>query len=70
MLSSAKKTTRNRFNDGILTTFGKIDAQEIAEVDGQPVQLAALLMKKYGWSSADAQHKVDLFMTRISSISQ
>lgn len=70
MLSSAKKTARNRFNDGILTTFGKIDAQEIAEVDGQPVQLATLLMKKYGWSSADAQHKVDLFMTRISSISQ
>lgn len=70
MLSAATKTARNRFNDGILTTFGKLDALEIADVDGRPVQLATLLMKKYGWSSADAQHKVDLFMTRISISSQ
>jgi hypothetical protein len=70
MLSAAKKTARQRFNDGILTTFGKLDALEIANVDGQPVQLATLLTKRYGWSSADAQHKVDLFMTRISSSSE
>jgi hypothetical protein len=70
MLSSAKNTARNRFNDGIVTTFGKLDALEIAAVDGRPDQLATLLMKKYGWNSADAQHKVDLFMTRISSNSK
>ncbi len=70
MISAAKKTARQRFNDGIVTTFGKVDALEIAEVDGRPVQLVTLLMKKYGWSSTDAQHKVDLFLTRISSSSR
>jgi hypothetical protein len=70
MLSAAKKTALQRFNYGIVTTFGKLDALEIAAVDGRPVQLATLLMKKYGWSTADAQHKVDLFMTQISSTSQ
>ena len=70
MLSSVNKIARKRFDDGIATTFGKLDALEIADIDGRSVQLATLLMKKYGWSSAVAQHKVDLFMTRIASSSE
>jgi hypothetical protein len=69
MLGLANKSARQKFNDGILTTFGKLDAFDIEKVDGRPDQLVINLMKYYGWSSADAQHKVNQFMRRISSSS-
>ena len=69
MLGLANKSARQKFNDGILTTFGKLDAFDIEKVDGRPDQLVINLMKYYGWSSVDAQHKVNQFMRRISNSS-
>ena len=66
----AKKPVKQIFNQGILTTFGKLDIPDIEEIDGRPDQLAALLIKRYDWSSTDAKRKVDLFMTRVLDNSQ
>ena len=66
----AKKPVKQIFNQGILTTFGKLDIPDIEEIDGRPDQLAALLIKRYDWSSTDAKRKVDLFMTRVLDTSQ
>jgi hypothetical protein len=65
-----KKPVKQIFNQGILTTFGKLDIPDIEEIDGRPDQLAALLIKRYDWSSNDAKRKVDLFMTRVLDSSQ
>ncbi len=67
MSSVAKKTAKQIFNHGIVTTFGKLDAIDIENVDGQPDQLVTLLVKKYGWSRTDAKHRVDLFTLRLSN---
>lgn len=66
----AKKPVKQIFNQGILTTFGKLDILDIEAIDGRPDQLAALLIKRYDWSSIDAKRKVDLFMTRVLDDSQ
>jgi hypothetical protein len=66
----AKKPVKQIFNQGILTTFGKLDILDIEAIDGRPDQLAALLSKRYDWSSIDAKRKVDLFMTRVLDDSQ
>ena len=66
----AKKPVKQIFNQGILTTFGKLDIPDIEEIDGRPDQLAALLIKRYDWSSNDAKRKVDLFMARVLDSSQ
>jgi hypothetical protein len=66
----AKKPVKQIFNQGILTTFGKLDIPDIEAIDGRPDQLAALLSKRYDWSSIDAKRKVDLFMTRVLDDSQ
>jgi hypothetical protein len=66
----AKKPVKQIFNQGILTTFGKLDILDIEAIDGRPDQLAALLSKRYDWSSTDAKRKVDLFMTRVLDNSQ
>jgi hypothetical protein len=66
----AKKPVKQIFNQGILTTFGKLDILDIEAIDGRPDQLAALLIKRYDWSSTDAKRKVDLFMTRVLDNSQ
>ena len=66
----AKKPVKQIFNQGILTTFGKLDILDIEAIDGRPDQLAALLIKRYDWSSTDAKRKVDLFMTRVLDSSQ
>ena len=66
----AKKPVKQIFNQGILTTFGKLDILDIEAIDGRPDQLAALLSKRYDWSSIEAKRKVDLFMTRVLDDSQ
>jgi hypothetical protein len=69
MLDVANKSAKRRFDAGILTTFGKLDTFDIEKVDGRPDQLLLNLMKYYGWSSVDAQRKVDQFMRQISNSS-
>ena len=66
MLGMENKSARQKFNDGILRTFGKLDALDIENVDGSPDQLVINLLKYYGWSSAVAQQKVNQFINRIS----
>lgn len=66
----AKKPVKQVFNQGILTTFGKLDILDIETIDGRPDQLAAFLIKRYDWSSTDVKRKVDLFMTRVLNSSQ
>lgn len=66
----AKKPVKQVFNQGILTTFGKLDILDIETIDGRPDQLAAFLIKRYDWNSTDAKRKVDLFMTRVLNSSQ
>lgn len=70
MLGVANRSATKTFNDGILTTFGKLDEFEIEELDGQPEKLVVALMKYYGWSDAGAREKVDQFLTRIASVTR
>jgi hypothetical protein len=67
MIDVTNKSATQRFNHGIVTTFGKLDAFDIEKIDGHPDKLVTFLMKEYGWSSADAQQKVDQLMTRVSN---
>jgi uncharacterized protein (DUF2132 family) len=50
-----------------MTTFGKLDADDISKINGSPEQLESLLMDHYGWSTIHAHAKVDRFMSRISN---
>jgi hypothetical protein len=64
------KSAKQLFNHGILTTFGKLDAIDIEEIDGCEDQLIPILVMRYGWSSAIARSKVEQFMGRLSRSSQ
>jgi hypothetical protein len=67
MTGIAKRSARQRFHHGIITTFGKLDTLDIEQLDGSSAQLVGLVMTRYGWSSAEAQHKVEQFMTRMTN---
>ncbi len=66
MLGQAKETKKHVFDHAIVTTFGKLDARDIEEIDGRPEQLVVMLMKHYGWSKTDSQEKADRLLARIS----
>lgn len=69
MLGAVKMSAIQRFNHGILTTFGKLDTFDIDNVNGRPDQLAVVLMKYYGWSNEVTDYKVDQFMRQFSDSS-
>ena len=55
------QTSKSMFKVKVLTTFGKLNEQEIDECDASPDRLAALLVDRYGLSPTDAQSRVDEF---------
>jgi len=67
MLGQKKKLAKQAFNHEIVTTFGKLDTHDMDRIDGCPRQLVSLLKDHYGWSTTDAQAKVDQFLTRIAN---
>ena len=54
------------FNARILTTFGKLDAEDIEGIDGCTDRLVTQLMDRYGWSAAYTQTRIDGFCTDLS----
>ncbi len=66
MFGQKKKAARLAFSEGILTTFGKLDQQDIAQIEGQSARLVSHLIDQYGWSADFAQTKVDGFCTYLS----
>lgn len=44
--------------------WGDLTDDEIDQMEGQAEQLAGKLQEKYGFSKADAEHKVDDFIRR------
>jgi hypothetical protein len=67
MLGQKRKLAKQAFNREIVTTFGKLDTRDIDKIDGRPEQLLPLLVDYYGWSTEDAQAKVDRFMVGIAT---
>jgi hypothetical protein len=59
------KSAKQLFNHGILTTFGKLDAIDIDEIDGCEEQLIQLLIMRYGWSSSVTRFKVEQFIRQL-----
>lgn len=66
MLGQAKETKKQIFDHAIVTTFGKLDARDIEEIDGRLELLVVMLMKHYGWSKSDSQERADRLLARIS----
>ena len=59
------KIPRSVFQAGVLTTFGKLNEQEIEDCDVSSNRLAAVLIHRYGWSAAVAQTKADEFWNKL-----
>ena len=58
--------SNSAFNAKILTTFGKLNDQDILDVDGCAERLITQLMDRYGWGPAYAQTNVNRFCTKLS----
>lgn len=59
------------FNAAILTTFGKLDQQDIKMIDGNADLLLTHLVRRYEWTPHNAASKVKRFRAdlTISSVS-
>ena len=66
MLNHKRRRDKSAFDAGILTTFGKLDQQDINEVDGHAERLVALLIERYAWSSDVAQSRVESFCVGLT----
>lgn len=70
MLGRKAKLRKSAFNTGILTTFGKVDQQDIDKIDGNSERLVTQLIQQYGWIPEDAQNRVDFLSARLSKESK
>lgn len=61
------KTDNTLFNAGVLATFGKLDQSDIDEIDGRPERLIEELVRQYGLTTDEAQHRVDDFQIKLST---
>lgn len=59
------KTDNTLFNAGVLATFGKLDQSDIDEIDGRPERLIEELVRQYGLTTDEAQHRVDGFQIKL-----
>ena len=66
MLGLKWKPSRSTFNARLLTTFGKLDEQDIDDINGCQQRLAVHLINRYGWNTEEAQAKVDRFSSSLS----
>ncbi len=62
-----KKTSNLAFKAGVLATFGKLDEQDIEDIDGCSELLVTNLIDRYGWSPAYAKTKVDEFYSNLQT---
>ena len=62
-----RKADNSKFNAGILATFGKLDQRGIDGIDGRPERLVKELVDQYGWTSAEAQLRVDGFQRKLTT---
>ncbi len=68
MFGLKKRQKKLAFNARILTTFGKLDQLDIANINGCSQRLATQLMDRYGWSPTDAQIKAERFSSNLSKM--
>ena len=66
MLGRKKKLAIMKFSHGILTTFGKLDQQDVHTIDGNTERLVTPMMEQYGWQLDDARSRVDLFRASLT----
>lgn len=66
MFGRKEKLTRSLFSAGILKTFGKLDQQDIDNINGSSDRLASQLIQQYGWSPEDAQSRVEGLRATLS----
>ncbi len=67
MLGFTWKTSKPAFNARLLTTFGKLDEQDIAKINGCRKRLVTQLINRYGWNADEAQSKADQFSSTLPS---
>ena len=67
MLGFTWNTSKPAFNARLLTTFGKLDEQDIADINGCQKRLVTELINRYGWNADDAQSKVDQFSSTLTN---
>ena len=65
MLGYKWNTSKPVFNARLLTTFGKLDEQDIADINGCQKRLVTELINRYGWNADEAQSKVDQFNSNL-----
>jgi hypothetical protein len=69
MQSLTWKPTISIFNATLRTTFGKLDEQDISEIDENYDRLASCLADRYEWDNELAQAKIVQFRSTVMSIS-
>ena len=65
MALSEVQVSKEVFNSTIRTTFGKLDEQDIAWIDGRSSALVHQLCLRYGYETVDAEHRVELFESKL-----
>jgi hypothetical protein len=65
MLGLKHNLSKSEFNSRILTTFGKLDDRDIADINGCSKRLVTYLMDRYAWSPAYAQIEADRFDSNL-----
>ena len=66
MLRLRKKPSKLLFASRVKTTFGKLDEQDIGEINGCSERLVMKLMDRYGWNPTYAHTKVAQFSSNLS----
>jgi hypothetical protein len=59
------KPTTSIFNAALRTTFGKLDEQDISEIDENYDRLASCLADRYEWDYEFAQSKIVQFRSAV-----
>ncbi len=67
MLGQKKRRERLAFNAEILRTFGKLDQQDIDNIEGSSERLRTHLIQRYKWSLDEAASRVASFRAVLST---
>jgi hypothetical protein len=66
MLGHKKRRAKLAFNEAILTTFGKLDQKDIQTIDGNSDRLLTHLVRRYEWTTNNAESKVRRFRADLT----
>ena len=70
MLRQKAKRDHSAFNDAILTTFGKLDQQDIDDINGNVERLITHLAERYELTPDTARNRAERFLTNLTSKSR